>query len=308
MDEMAERDRIIDAVNAAIVSKDLARLNAMADEYRQSRARTPSGAWKSGIFHGAVQYKVSAHLKRSKLCTSPYAGVVRDWLAAHPEQPAAIITMADMRVAQGWCFRGGSYANRVSQREWQGLRRNTQAAYELLDDNRSIASTDPEYYAVMAELYRAMSKSPSELASLIDEAASREPYYMRTYFRAAQSYLPKWGGRPGDLDLFARYAAEKTRTSDKTGFYYRIYWYLEHCDCASPWGSGDWGDMKQAMRDVYERYPVEHNARHMLDVSCKAGDYDEALRYMRLLHPDATSDADFSVMMATCEYEAKRAV
>lgn len=306
-DEEFERNRIISAVDLAITSKDLAGLSEMADKYRQSRARTPSGSWQSEIFHIAIQFQTRKNLQRSTGCQSPLAPLVRDWLESDPDQPAAIITMADLELAEGWCFRGTGYSDEVSEQGWKEFRKHSRAAYDMLETKRDQASSDPEFYAVMAAVYRALNKTPRDLRLLLDEATSREPYYLRTYFSASHSFLPQWGGSAERLDDFARYAAERTAASDKTGFYYRVYWYLEDCACASPWTVGDWEEMKQAMRDVYERYPVDFNARHMLDVSCKAGDTDEALRYLRLLYPDATGDADFAAQIAACKWQAARA-
>ena len=257
--------------------------------------------WKLGIFHASVQYDLSEGLNRASGCVSPNADFVRKWLEFDPRQPAAIVTAADLRMTNAWCHRGSGYANQVNEQQWEGFREETRAAFDILEESRALASADPEFYAVMASAYRASNKSWSDLADMLDEATSREPYYHRTYFRAAFSYLPQWGGSPGTLDQFARYAAERTSTSDKTGFYARIYWFLEDCDCASRIGAGHWDDMKQSMRDIYERYPVEFNAQNMLDVSCKAGDEDEALYYMRALHPEATGDGDFVLMIAGCK-------
>jgi hypothetical protein len=118
---------------------------------------------------------------------------------------------------------------------------------------------------------------------LIEEATRREPYYHRTYFSAAPSFLPQWGGSYGQLDDFARLAAEKTETSDKTGFYARVYWSMDECGCETVRDAADWDDMKQAMRDVYQRYPVKHNAEYFETVTCKMNDLDEAMYYIRAL-------------------------
>ena len=306
--EHAARQNSTDVVSVLVAQRDTQALSAMARELRKARTRTESGLWTIGLFHGDVQFALTRKMSRATGCMSPNENVAHRWLKEDPKEPAAIITVAEIELSRAWCERGSGYRNTVSDSQWAKFQRHAQSAYALLDANRAVASVDPEFYAVTAKAYRAIGASEAQLEALLDEAAAREPYYMRTYFAAAYSFLPQWGGSYHDLDRFARYAAERTATSDKTGFYFRIYWSLEDdCNCTGPWNSGDWETMKQAMRDVYERYPSQHNLDHILDVTCKAGDFDEALTWMRTKHPTSTNDDDFVVIMGSCKATAEMA-
>lgn len=303
--EQNARSNSTQQVGKAIAAKDTESLSALARTYREARTRTESGLWTIGLFHADVQFALTRGMARGTGCVTPNGSLANQWFRDDPQEPAAVITLAHYELRRAWCERGGGYADTVSQKEWDAFHSHAQRAYALLDANREMASVDPEFYTVMVNAYRAISASKAQLEALLDEAAAHEPYYMRPYFEAATSYLPQWGGSYNELDDFARYAAERTATSDKNGFYFRVYWSMENCGCAAPWNSGDWEMMKQAMRDVYDRYPSEHNVQHMIDVSCKAGDMDEALAFMWKKHPEATSDDDFVAMMATCDYLAQ---
>lgn len=303
--EHTARANSTNEVAAAIADEDLERLSELARKYRKARTRTESGLWTLGLYHGDVQFALTRGMTRGTGCASPKGRLAYKWLEHDPQEPAAIITAAYYELRRGWCERGGDYASEVPPERWEKFKAHADRAYALLDANREAASVDPEYYTVSVNAYRAISASHAQLEALLEEATGREPYYMRTYFEAATSYLPQWGGSYHELDEFARFAAERTSTSDKTGFYFRVYWSMENCACAAPWNSGDWSTMRQSMRDVYERYPSDHNVDYIIDVACKAGDMDEALAWMWKKHPDATSDDDFVAMMDNCEYEAE---
>ncbi len=242
-DEMSERKSIINTVDLAIARQDFAALDALEREYRTSRAHTPSGLWKLAFFHAAVQYNLGEGLERKDGCIYRHAPFVEQWRAAAPNEPAPIITEAALWVMQASCIRGSGYASEVQPSAWAGFHEAIGKAYRVLAAGRTAASVDPEYYAVMVKIYRGQGRPRDEFEHLVDEATKREPYYHRTYFNAAWSYLPQWGGSFRELDQFARSAAERTRASDKSGFYARIYWVLEDCGCDVIRRAADWDDM-----------------------------------------------------------------
>ena len=299
-DEMDERQVVLDRVAKAIKDEDFAALDAMALEYRSSRARTPSGVWKLAVYHAGLQAYLGKGLQREEGCTYRMADFVRRWREAGGDQPAAVITDASLLSARGWCVRGPGYANTVSGADWKAFEESAKAASALLERHKQKASVDPEFYAVSVKTYPALDRLGKPLADLVDEASRREPYYHRTYFNAAFYYLPQWGGSMAQVDEFARYAAHQTRESDKTGMYARIYWSLEQCGCDVMREAADWDDMKQAMRDVQARYPSPFNADHFMQVSCTMGDEEEGLHFIRAGAPPGTGDDALVARIRTC--------
>lgn len=305
-DERAERNQVFTAVGAAVDARDYAALNALADRYRISRARTPSGSWKSELLYAMLAHRLHRNLVVKSSCESHDRGFIAGWKASDPDQPAAIVAEAYMLMAEAWCIRGSGYADTVPGPAMRMFQLRMQMAHDLLEVHHDTASVDPEYYAAMARAYRGLNRTYTALIALLDEAAEREPYYLNAYFEASFHFLPQWGGGPEAMAYFARYVAAKTETSDKTGFYYRIYWHLEDCNCSAQVAGWDREALKQGMRDVYERYPVPFNAQRMIDDNCRAGDVEEAKFYMRAQNPLATSDADLVAMIDGCRAQAGR--
>lgn len=306
-DEQAERDAILKRVRTAIAAKDFAGLSAMEDDFRSSRARTPSGVWKLAVLHAGLQLYLAEGLKPDSGCQYRDAPFVRQWAAAAPRNPAPVITDAALLLEQAWCIRGPGYANSVAAQAWPAFRKGVAAASEVLEKHKTMASADPEFYAVKLSVLRGQGGSKAASYEVIEEATAREAYYHRTYFKAAWSFLPQWGGSYAELEDFARYAAERTRTSEHSGFYARVFWSLDECGCEIIEQAADWSTLKQAMRDVYDRYPVRWNGQYFADLSCRTGDGEEGRRHLRAIHPEAVGEGSFAALFAACDNQARAA-
>jgi hypothetical protein len=304
-DEEAERELILNKVRTAIDSSDFAGLSAMEEDFRSSRARTPSGVWKLAAFHAGLQAYLADGLQQEAGCEYRRAAFVQQWTDAAPRNPAPSITNAALLLDQAWCIRGPGYADTVAADAWPKFREKVAAAYGVLEAHAARASVDPEFYAIKLDVLRALGVDKPAFRKVIEEATEREPYYHRTYFNAVWYYMPQWGGSYAEVEDFARYAAERTRTSEHDGFYARVFWWLEECGCGIVQKAADWSRLKQAMRDVYDRYPVGWNGKYFADLSCRMGDGEEGRRYLRTLHPETKDDRSFAAMFAACDYQAR---
>jgi hypothetical protein len=304
-DELGEQKIVLNQVDAAIAANDFAALDKLERQYRTSRARAPSGVWKLGVFHAEVQFNLTKGMSPENGCAAPGASFVAKWLRHDPVAPAAIITSAALSLRKAWCIRGGGYSGSVPEQAWPRFNAAIDDGFKSLTSARTAASIDPEYYAVMAKIYRSRGADQTETMALVREATNREPYYSRIYFEAVMNFLPQWGGSMAEVDQFARYASERTRTSDKLGYYARVYWVLDECGCADIAKDADWDTLKQAMHDVVERYPAPSNAKYFMDLLCKRGDVDAAMPFIRLLTPTALSDADRITWIDGCKNSAE---
>ncbi len=304
-DEIAERTIIFDDVKAAIGSRDFAALSDMEQDFRTTKARTPSGVWKLDMYHKAVQSSLADGMRAEAGCVDRHADFVKDWAAARPTSPAPTISRAALMVEQAWCIRGDGYASKVAHGAWPKFRSLISAAEDLLERNKASASVDPEYYALLVDILRARGVGKEAFMAVVDEAASREPYYYGTYFIAAHYFLPQWFGSWPELDHFARYVAQRTAASDHQGAYARIFWSLDQCECDYIEKGADWPTMKAAMRDVVARYPVQWNSRYFADLACRMGDVGEGQFHIRAGYPAGTDERRFAAAFASCAARAR---
>lgn len=304
-DEMAERNEILGNVRRAIAAQDFASLSSMEEGFRTTRARTSSGIWKLAMFHIGVQGYLGEGLQHDNGCQYRDADFVRRWAAATPRNPAPFITDAALLSEQAWCFRGSGYADSVAAKDWPKFREGIAAAADMLERHGIFASADPEYYAVRLDILRAQGVSKAQFHLAVEEALAREAYYHRTYASAAWYYLPQWGGSYAEVDAFARYAVERTRREEKSGLYARIFWHLDECGCRISDHAADQTTLKESMRDIYTQFPERWNGQYFADESCRRGDTAEGRRYIRAVHPEATDDASFAALFATCDNRAR---
>lgn len=298
------REAIINSVNSAIDARDFAALDAMEEKFRTTRARTPAGFWNLAIFHHQLRYRLSEDISETTGCVLGGAQLVQQWHAAFPDSPAATIAAAGLLMTQAWCIRGGGYASDVTAEAWPKFHAKVEAASDLLRKDRHLSSRDPQFYAMALEIMRADGADRAEFAAVMSEATAREPAYLDTYTTAATYLLPQWGGSYAEIDALAQSAIEKSRDTEGTGLYARIFRDLAECGCDVIPFAARWVTLKQSMREVYERYPVRNNAEYFADLSCRMGDALEGRRYIRAQHPEATGDGDFVALFDACDKQA----
>lgn len=282
-DEMAERQAIEDAVESSIERRDFAELNAMAADYRSKRSRTPSGTWKLSRYYRALFVHLP-EAKASPTCPNPNDGFVDDWLAAHPDEPAAHMAKARLVYDYGFCLRGSAFASRSSASQLAGFQEQIDRAIGLLESRRETVSVDPQYYVEAIRLHGAGGGGKVAIQAMLEEGADKEPYYYEIYFAAAEYLRPQWWGLPGDQDKLARLAADNT-SQDGKGSYARLVWYVDQME-SLPIAEIDWTLMVEAMDDIAEKYPSAWNSTNFARLACKFGDYPTAKRHLATMTSD----------------------
>jgi hypothetical protein len=289
-DELQVRQAIFDRVKQLLISRDYAGIDAMERDFRTGRERTPSGMPKLYELHLAIQ---AAFGDTNPQASCMIAGEQQptEWEKASPQSPTAYITEAALLVKRAWCWRGDGYASKVPEDAWPKFRGNIAAAEAVLTAHRDVAAQDPQYYSVMEDIYQAEGRDRTEFESLLNEAATSEPYYYPIYYGAYYYNQPQWFGSATDVDAAARFAVERTRAKDGWGAYARYYWHasLNNCGC---WKEAiDWATMKQAMRDVAVRYPEPWNLANFARIACTMNDAETAKTYFNALGQDDGTEA-----------------
>jgi hypothetical protein len=283
VDEQIERQAIFDSVNRAVAAHDYVALDKMEDEFRTRRSLTPGGTWKLAAYYAGLGFALRPQTVGG--CADAQSGFIDDWRAAAPHSPAANIIKARNLIDLAWCYRGDGYADTVSSNSWGPFRKNVQAARAAITADPAIA-VDPEYYAVMLDLYLSESRVGPEYDVLLDRAIKQEPSYHRIYFNAVRRAQPQWGGSFAAVDALARRAADATARTEGAGGYARVYWTLADCDCRLDQMGVDWTEMQKGMDDVMDRYPVDWNAANFARIACRYGDQTAAARYYRQIKND----------------------
>ena len=287
--ELRVRQGIHDRVKALVDAQDFVALNQIEQEYQRTRARTPSGVWKLGEYHGGVKAALAKADGKSG-CAFASNELLKAWTAATPSAPAPYLATATMLLDRAWCFRGEGFAATVSTDAWKPFHENMRAAEKILLAHKEVAAQDPEFYLLMEDIYRAEGRDRPEFQKLLDEAAAKEPYYYGLYGHAYYYNQPQWSGSTEAIEAAARYAVERTRKQDGLGAYARYYWSASAGNCICWAEAIDLETMKLAMRDVAQRHPDPWNLANFAKFGCEFNDREVARHYF-----DALGQNDGSV-------------
>lgn len=302
IDEIADQKPILDAVDAAVAGEDYRALSATEAEFRKTRSRTVSGAWKLSIFYWRVLKELGAK-SDGQQCDDRSADFFRGWTAATPASPAPYIAKAAVLEDYAWCIRGSGFAQSVSEEAFEGFRTKVEEARKVLATHPR-AAIDPHYYSVMEQIEIDQGADKADFQKLLEEAVSREPDYQHLYYDAYRYFQPQWYGSDAEVDELARYAAAHTTRSEGMGMYARYYWNALDCHCTID-RSVDWPTMKQGMRDVWARYPSDWNAANFARISCLMKDGAEATSWFARVKKDYTAAWTDKDDMRKCESMAQ---
>lgn len=280
-DELTKRKALMEDVHQHILARDFAWLDATEQSWRSNRSREVTGVWKLELFYNSMF--LLGRLTPAPDCADNADPFLADWRRASPHSPAPFIATAQRLLDKGWCFRGSGYASGVDDAAWQPFRENVEAAYEMLASHKSVASADPQYYALMASIYVAQGRAENELRALLSEAVRKEPYYYRLYDNAFEYYEPQWFGDYKAEEALALFAVKQTRPMDRTSAFARVYWDAMLCGCLRPANAVNRPLLRQAMRDLADLYPNPWNLSHLARMACEIGDSDLARRYFAAL-------------------------
>lgn len=275
--EMTERQGIVGAVNASFMQRHFEDLERMAEAVRATKARTPSGVWKLGLFYSGIDELADMRLA-SDVIWNAIDQEMQAWESAYPESPTPRVARATLMLRRAWSHRGTAYAHEVTPEQWQQFHRYLNQTHAYLETARHVAAVDPEWHVLLLSVAKAQAWPDAAFDALLDAALDQEPYYYSTYLVAGSRAQPRWGGSAGKLEQLARAAITRTNELDGNGVYTRIYWqalvevYLGTLFVES---KVDWATMKSGMDDVLKKYPEPWNANHFASFACFARDRDK---------------------------------
>lgn len=278
-DDQVAREAISSRVEKLLKSEDFAALNTMADDFRTTRARTPSGVWKLRVLHMSIRNYI-AESQSGEGCVSAAHPMLKRWMEFTPAAPLPPISEANALLEQAWCKRYDS--------AWgtNAFLADAGEAEQMLATHKTSAAIDPEFFATAEDVAFVTKPDKADFKRLLDEGVAREPGYYGLYFSAMKYYVSHAYGSTREVDDLARFAAEKTASTDGAGAYARVYWAYLDCGCAL-WGSSiDWPLMKRSMAEVVDHYHSDWNIVTFAKISCRMRDPLEAAKYFRQVRHD----------------------
>ncbi|NOR60958.1 MAG: hypothetical protein GQ535_00495 [Rhodobacteraceae bacterium] len=288
--EMEEHNRISRTVVDLVFSDNFAELDHLAARYRTLQTRTSSGLWKLSIVYGGLERMLVGQNQAAWFW--PEMRAKSDaYSAQFPRSPTAAIFRAIVLRKYGWHIRGGGYAGSVSPEAWPVFYQSLNAANKVLEDAKTFAAIDPEWYTQRSGILAELGAEPAEFEENVVEGLTAFPSYLELYFESVRYYTPVWHGSAAEIDAFANYAVSLTEDSLGLSMYARIYWYAANTQYGNinlfEGSNVDWPKMRQGMMDVVADYPDQWNIQTFAYFSCIKGDYKTTDHFYNLIDTEA---------------------
>jgi hypothetical protein len=271
-DELSDREAIKYEVATLLQRKDFAKLESIARDYRSSK--TSSGVSKLPLFSGGIELVFNYKRKEPEFWNAAEQLAI-EWIKLYPKSATAQLAYAQVLIAQAWSYRGGGYANTVKTENWPLFQEYLEKARIYLEQNKAIASTNPQWYVEMISVAKGQGWTDAKFSKLINEGLSRYPLYDNIYYQSVGYYGPKWGGNARKIEKFARESVKRTQATEGLAMYARIYWVASQNDYRENLFTDtlvDWSSMKKGIDDVLKKYPDSWNVNNFAKFACLAGD------------------------------------
>lgn len=310
--ELAAREAITRQAKDLYREGRLQEIDTLSSKYVAQSTRTSSGLWVSGLLlhglHGAL-------LEAEPESTRDWDQLERetlDWAKTHPDSSVARLMHAEVIVFRGWHIRGGKYASEVAESAWKPFHEQLARAQRYLEEQEPVASQNPDYYVLRLAIAKGLGGGDEQAEAIFDEGTRRFPGYYPIYFEMLDYLLPKWHGSAGQIETFARKAAERTRGIEGNGLYARIYWYAaqgDYEDVLFMASFARWDGMRSGFEDVVSRYPDQWNIQNFAHFACQAGDEETLGKLLeRVERPVIAAAWAGSRSFEDCERQAGRTI
>jgi hypothetical protein len=275
--------------------KDFAQLEAGAKEFREKKTRWPSGGWRLPTFYGGFGLAFERQNLRQDARVM-WNEVYAEWQKADPHSATPHIANAASLVAEAWSIRGSGPANEVWPQDMSLFVKRMKEASAALHKHKALASSDPYYYMLAADIGMALRERQKDYFKRLEEGIAKHPDYLGYYYAGARYLSPQWGGNEKDFLAWIDRSAERTRANYGMLVYTGIH--AEHL----PWPyakafletASHREKLKQGIADTIVLYPTWHVAENMAYVACALREPVEVERVFDLMR--SLNDGDLTTV------------
>ena len=309
--ELEQRAALSDTVGRWFQAEDFAEIEHFADEVRAKNLRTASGLWVIGLAYSGIDGIASYRKVKDDAGWDQVEDRARRWMAAYPASATAKIAYARILQDRAWFYRGGGYANTVSEKQFDAFYQQIAKAKKYDEATRDIAGIDPNWYLTHLAILRLQKGgTEEEFERTFDEAIKAFPDYYPNYFEAVTYYLPKWHGDASEVERFARRVMKSRDKRTGQMLYARIYWYASQSQFKNAIFLGSvarWSDMRDGFKAIVADYPDQWNINNYAKFACLVDDKQTAREAFGLMKGDPIKSAWTSTeQYRNCEQLAGR--
>jgi hypothetical protein len=285
--EAQAREALAAQVRAFVQAEDFAGLEQRYQQALASHERLPSGVLAaSQIVRTLPELRPAStgrlvaagapidwRAQEDKVWNDLHAMAAR-WAAAQPQSSLAAVAQSTFFIAHGFSYRGHGAAVSVPEDGMKVFRAYVGKARQALETRAAAGAKDPGWYVEMLGIARYEQWEPSRFTQLLRQAVAVDPLNHETYFSAALTAMPQWGGSLEAVDGIAEFAARQTRTQEGNALYARVYWAVSNLFGPRLFSDSkaDWTRVRAGFDDMVQRYPDPWNLNAYAYFACLAQD------------------------------------
>jgi hypothetical protein len=132
---------------------------------------------------------------------------VRNWRAAQPGDPTAVLVEAQSLNALAWALRGSASAGATTREQFENFHHVLGQASAALGEAARLAPYDPSPYIGLIRVAIGLGQPHEQMRALWSHVAALAPYHVGAHSAALQYWSEKWNGSPELMHGFAESAA-----------------------------------------------------------------------------------------------------
>lgn len=252
-----QRQQITDDWSAKLKAKDFSALSKEAERLRAHDAYFADGKSYQQTFYETLQnaiYVIPEH--------EYYAGL-ESWRYEFPRDPTPDILFARWYFENAEQARGTAYIAKVTKSQYEDYSAWNQRALDVLKKTLKAHRNLSDPYAYEALILASVSQ-PDAIKRISDaflRGVKQRPDALNLYTTYANFTQPKWFGRPGAMEGFAEWAAQKTAQQWGDWVYTLVATVAARTNLPEVYRGlyqFDWPRIAKGYADRHQRYPLNH--------------------------------------------------
>lgn len=235
----------------ALIHHDFDLIERAAAAARDSKEKLPGGIWKLQLIYSLLNMPLEA---TSDYEWNEHIELLKKWTEAKPSSLTAKVALAEGYVSFAWKARGNGFANTVSDQNWDLFNERLARGRDILFSARG-QRVCPMWYSVMQQIAQGEGWDNAAYERLFTDAVQHEPTWYQYYKLKAIFLLPRWHGKPGELETYINGLSLRTGRTDNAMLYFLVNEYAARYDQNEKLKHGSSYELtKQGFLDLQKAY------------------------------------------------------
>lgn len=285
-------DTIESRTFVALWRGDLDEIERLYAQARTNTQRSQEGSYAACLFaRGLARKRQGEELAdfEAKLAKT------LEWTRRRPESPLAHAIHVEALVDLAWFYRGGGYANTVSEQSFEEFNAKLNEALAYTQAHLDVMRKESFYTRPLLAVLRGLNVGVEQQMEMARKAMRNEPGDECIYLRVVDSLVPKWGAGPEQLEAWVRESMRGLPEAAALMRYARLY------DSAAANGYQQslfkgslarWPLMRDGLRQILHESPDSRHWKNRLAYfACMVSDREVAEPALEAIEADPKFDA-----------------